>query len=165
MVIDKAGSTWLDRPMPGHHIAQLNVGRLLAPIDDPLIAGFVAGLDPVNAIADAAAGFLWRLQDDSGNATAIRPYQDPTVAVNYSIWETIEDLWNFVYRSRHLEPLRQRRSWFETPREAHTVLFWVPGGERPPLAEALARLDHLRQHGATPQAFTFKQRFPAPALV
>jgi hypothetical protein len=151
--------------MPGHHIAQLNVGRLLAPIDDPLIAGFVERLDPVNAIADAAPGFVWRLQDDSGNATAIRPYEDATVAVNYSIWETVEDLWNFVYRSRHLEPLRLRRSWFETPREAHTVLFWIPAGERPPLSEAQARLEHLRRHGPTAQAFTFKERFPEPALV
>ena len=148
-----------------HHIAQLNVGRLRAPIDDPLIAGFVAGLDPVNAIADAAPGFVWRLQDDSGNATAIRPYEDETVAINYSVWETPEDLWNFVYRSRHLEPLRERRSWFETPNQPHMVLFWIPAGERPPLAEALARLDQLRRHGATPQAFTFRQRFPAPALV
>jgi hypothetical protein len=151
--------------MPGHHIAQLNVGRLLAPTSDPLIAGFMAQLDPVNAIADAAPGFVWRLQDESGNATAIRPYEDDTVAINYSVWESPEDLWNFVYRSRHLEPLRQRREWFETPREPHLVLFWTPAGEIPPLEEAKRRLEHLREHGPTPYAFTFRVRFPAPELV
>ncbi len=149
--------------MPGRHLAQLNVGRLLAPIDDPLIAGFVEQLDPVNAIADAAPGFVWRLQDDSGNATAIRPYEGPTVAVNYSIWATVEDLWNFVYRSRHLEPLRVRRSSFETPRRPT----WCCSGSRPASGPAGGGSGPPRppaRHGPTPYAFTFRERFPAPIL-
>ena len=153
---------WLHARMPQHHIAQLNVGRLLAPLEDPLIDGFRALLAPINALADAAPGFVWRLQDEAGDATSIRPFEDTTVLVNYSIWETPEDLWNFAYRSRHLEPLRQRRAWFETPREPHVVLFWIPAGTRPDIEEAKRRLAHLRAHGPTPYAFTFQERFPAP---
>jgi hypothetical protein len=151
--------------MPEHHVAQLNIGRLVAPLDDPRIDGFRDELAPVNALADAAPGFVWRLQDDAGNATSYRPYEDDLVIVNYSIWRTPEDLWNFVYRSRHLEPLRQRRAWFETPREPYLVLFWIEAGERPPIEEAKRRLEHLREHGPTPSAFTLRERFPAPELV
>jgi Domain of unknown function (DUF3291) len=145
--------------MTGWHVAQLNVGRLHHPIDAPETADFVANLDPVNAIADSEPGFVWRLQDDSGNATSVRADPDPLFIVNMSVWETIEALEDFVRRSAHAEVLRRRREWFQRMAEAYLVLWWVPVGELPSLEDALARLEHLRRNGPTPTAFTFKHRF------
>ena len=148
-----------------HHVAQVNVGRLLAPIDDPVTAEFVAALDPVNAAADNAPGFVWRLQTEEGNATSIQAFPDPLVIVNLSVWETIEALETFVYRDAgHLEVLRARRSWFERAAEAHTALWWLSAGQLPTTEGAIERLDHLRRHGPTPHAFTFRERFASPAV-
>lgn len=150
--------------MQRHHLAQVNVGRLRAPVDAPEIAGFVAMLDPINALADAAAGFVWRLQTEDGNATAVRPDdEDPLIAINLSVWESIESLADFVYRSAHTDVMRRRREWFERI-DVYTTMWWVPAGHRPTVAEAMERLDHLRAHGPTAEAFTFRNPFPAPAL-
>jgi hypothetical protein len=130
-------------------------------MDSPLMAGFAAQLDPVNALADAAPGFVWRLQDESGNATAIRVYDD-SLMVNMSVWESADALWDFVYASDHLAVMRRRREWFERM-DLFMCLWWVPAGHLPDVAEAEARLDHLREHGPTAHAFTFKQRFAPPA--
>jgi hypothetical protein len=138
----------------------VNVPRLLAPLESDQLAGYVAALDPVNARADAADGFVWRLQTDAGNATAVQAYDDPEVIVNLSVWETIEALEAFVYGDAgHRAVLRGRRAWFERPVEAHTALWWVPAGTIPTVAEAVDRLSHLRAHGPTPTAFTFRGRF------
>src|SRR5215470_15816625 len=116
-------------PMPERfHLAQVNIARLRAPLDDPLLAGFVVRLDDVNALADAAPGFVWRLQTDSGNATALRPYDDDRILVNLSVWQSPEHLRAFVYRSAHAEVLRQRKSWFERFDEAYYALWWVTAG-------------------------------------
>ena len=147
--------------MSAFHIAQLNIGRIRGPIDSPIMAEFVALLDPVNAVADASPGFVWRLQTEEGNATAVRPYEDESIAVNMSVWESIDDLAAFVYRSGHVDVMRRRREWFERMK-VFMVLWWVPAGEPPTVAEALERLEHLRKHGPTPYAFTFKARFPSP---
>jgi hypothetical protein len=146
---------------PGRHIAQLNIGRALAPVDSPLLDDFNAALDPVNALADRAPGFVWRLQTDEGNATAIRPFEDDDrMIVNMSVWESIDALASFVYRSDHVAVMRRRREWFERIR-VFMVLWWVPAGHTPSVEEALERLEHLREHGPTSHAFTFKARFDA----
>ncbi len=144
------------------HLAQINVARMLYPLDDPRMAGFVARLDRVNALADAAPGFVWRLQDESGNATGLNPFPDPMMIVNMSVWRSLEALFAFVYRSGHTEPLHLRKDWFEKPAEAHMALWWLPAGELPTLDHGRTRLEHLRRHGPTADAFTFKQRFPPP---
>jgi hypothetical protein len=145
------------------HLAQFNIGRLRAPVDDPALADFVANLDPINALADATPGFVWRLQTEDGNATAIRPFPgDDLMAINMSVWESMEALAEYVYRSAHTAFLRRRSEWFERLREVYLVLWWIPAGVLPTVEEALARLDHLRTFGPTPEAFTFRQPFPHP---
>lgn len=142
------------------HLAQLNVARLMAPLNDPSIADFVGALDRINALAEASPGFVWRLQSDSGNATDIRVEQDPLLIVNLTVWESVEALFDFTYRTGHNRIMARRRDWFECMEAAHLVLWWVSAGHRPSLGEAMARLERLRRDGPTPVAFTFKQRFP-----
>ena len=150
--------------MAAFHLAQVNVARLLAPIDSPQLHGFVSRLDEVNALAEAAPGFVWRLTDDvSNNATAVPIYEDTTIIVNLSVWESIEALRAFTYSGPHLEVFKQRRDWFAHLREAATAMWWVPAGHVPDVAEARARLDHLRAHGPSAFAFPFGAPFPAPA--
>jgi hypothetical protein len=149
--------------MNDYHLAQVNIGRVLAPIDSPELAGFVSRLADINALADSAPGFVWRLQTEDGDATAYRPYDDDRILLNMSVWESLETLSQFVYRSPHAEVMRQRREWFERMSAAFLVLWWVPAGHRPTIGEAKERLAHLRAQGATPYAFTFRQPFPAPS--
>ncbi len=138
------------------HLAQLNVGRLLAPLDTPQLAGFVAALDPINALADAAPGFVWRLQTEDGNATALRMFDDDWLILNMSVWESREALHAFVYDSDHVAVMRRRREWFTRMAEAYLALWWVPAGTRPTVPDAEERLTHLREHGPSPRAFTFR---------
>jgi hypothetical protein len=145
-----------------YHLAQINIGRLRAPVTDPMIAGFVARLDDINALADGAPGFVWRLQTDEGNATAIRAFEDPLLALNMSVWETPQALRDFVYSTDHVNVMRQRRAWFERFDGFYMVLWWVPKGHVPTIDEAKARLEHLNRHGESAQAFTFAKIFPAP---
>jgi hypothetical protein len=145
------------------HLAQLNIGRLRAEVDDPSIAEFMDNLDPINALAEATPGFVWRLQTEEGNATAIRAFEgDPLMVLNLSVWESVEALAEFAYRSAHTPFLRRRGEWFERLGEAYLVLWWIPAGTVPTVDEALARLDHLRAVGLSPEAFTFRQPFPHP---
>jgi hypothetical protein len=143
-------------------LAQLNIARALAPMDDPLMAEFVARLDEVNALADSSPGFVWRLQDESGNATSIQAFDDPRLLANMSVWESLEALFSYVYRSDHTKVLARRREWFEMPNGPQLVLWWVPSGHRPDLAEAKSRLERLTRDGPTADAFTFKKHFPPP---
>jgi hypothetical protein len=145
-----------------YHVAQINVGLPLEPLDSARLADFVAALDPVNALADAAPGFVWRLQTEDGNATAIRVLDDDRLIVNMSVWESVEALGAFVFRSAHTGVMRRRREWFVPMRESVTALWWVPAGTVPTVAEAETRLRHLRAHGPTPHAFTFRDPFPSP---
>lgn len=140
-------------------MAQLNVGRLRAPIDDPRIDDFRSNLAPINALADASPGFVWRLQDESGNATGISAFEHPLEILNLSLWESIDALADFTYRSTHVEFLRRRRQFFEAPVQPILCLWWVPEGRIPTVDEAIARLAHLRAHGPTPTAFSFRHRF------
>jgi hypothetical protein len=148
--------------MATHHLAQLNIGRILAPLDDEQMAGFVNELEPINAIADAAPGFVWRLQTEDGDATGIRAFDDDMLLVNMSVWESVEALADFTYSAEHRDILRGRRQWFEKVTEAIFVLWWVPAGTIPTVDEAKERLEHLREHGPTPEAFTFRTAFPSP---
>ncbi|CAN5606662.1 DUF3291 domain-containing protein [soil metagenome] len=142
-----------------HHLAQLNVAKLKASLDHPSMAGFVAALDPVNALADDAPGFVWRLQTEAGDATAIRAFDDELMLVNMSVWESVEALGDYAYRSGHLDVMRRRREWVDRVTEAHLCLWWVEAGAIPTVEEAMERLEHFQMHGPTPRAFTFKRRF------
>ena len=151
--------------MSHFHLAQLNIGRLRAPMDDPIMAGFKNQLDPINALADTSPGFVWRLQTDEGNATSIRPYaDDDRMAVNMSVWESLDALQQFVYKTAHVGPLHDRKQWFEPIDGPILVLWWIPAGHIPTISEAMERLERLKQLGPTPDAFTFRTPFPAPDI-
>jgi hypothetical protein len=146
----------------GLWIAQVNVALPREPLDSPALAEFVANLEPVNALADAAPGFIWRLEDESGDATSIRAFDDERLIINMSVWDSIEALWAFVYDGGHLEVMRRRREWMIKLAESHQALWWLPKGEIPTIEDARDRLEHLRAHGPTARAFTFKQRYLGP---
>jgi len=147
----------------GCHLAQLNVGVLQAPLESPELADFVANLGRVNAIADAAPGFVWRLRDAEGSdATSLRP-RGPDLLVNMSVWQSLDSLREFVYRNGpHLDMLRRRREFFRSLDEAHQVLWWIPSGHIPDLDEAFSRLDLLRREGSGLAAFTFREPHAPP---
>jgi hypothetical protein len=145
--------------MDGFQLAQINIGRLRAPVDSPLVAEFMEALDPINAMAEASPGYVWRFQTDEGNATAVRPYDDDRILINMSVWESVDALADFVYHSHHTSYLRRRREWFERMTETIVTLWWVPAGHIPPVEEGIERLDHLRAYGPSAHAFTFRDRY------
>jgi len=150
-----------------YELAQVNIARLVAPLDTPRLADFVAALDPVNARADGAPGFVWRLQTEDGNATAVQAFEwdvagGAGIIVNMSVWTGVDALAAFVYGADHREVLRLRREWFQRMTEAHLACWWVPAGHRPNTAEAEERVHYLRQHGPTPYAFTLQHHCPPP---
>jgi hypothetical protein len=143
--------------MANYHIAQINIGRAKGPVEDPMMAGFMTRLDDLNALADRSPGFVWRLQTLEGNATYFRPYEhDDRILLNMSVWETIDALRHYVYKTAHAEILRHREEWFERFAGIYLALWWVPVGHIPGIDEAKKRLAHLDQHGPTQFAFTFK---------
>ena len=151
--------------MQDWHLAQANIARAVAPMDDPAMADFMAQLDTINALAERSPGFVWRLKSDSGNATDIPVTDDPLEILNMSVWESADALFDYVYRTAHTPVMARRREWFEKPTRPHLVLWWVEAGHRPDVAEAVEKLDVLAKKGPTPDAFTFKHRFPAPELM
>ncbi|MFC3077196.1 DUF3291 domain-containing protein [Phenylobacterium terrae] len=145
--------------MAGHHLAQINIARLKAPFDAPETAEFVANLGRINALAEAAPGFVWRPVDEPPEVPPA--FEDPMLVANLSVWEDLESLAAFVYRSGHRDVMRRRREWFvDTP--VYMALWWVRAGHRPRESEGKARLELLAQIGPTPEAFTFRYPFPAP---
>ena len=150
--------------MSDYALAQLNIAQLIEPLDSPRVADFVANLDRINALAESSQGFVWRLKTDDGNATEIRPFGDEYI-VNLSVWADMDALYNYVYRSGHVEIMRRRKEWFSRMKDAYMVLWWVPAGHNPTAEEARAKLQTLREHGPTAEAFTFKQPFPRPNTV
>ena len=149
-------------------MAQVNLARLLAPLDDPQLEDFVAGLDPVNAAADAAPGFVWRLQTDSGNATSIQAFTwdadgSAGVIVNLSVWVDLEHLRAFVYAPEHRAVLRRRREWFAPMADAYTACWWVPAGQRPTTQDAEQRVRHLRSNAPSAYAFDLRDSFAPPS--
>jgi heme-degrading monooxygenase HmoA len=146
-------------------LAQVNVARFRKPVGDPVNADFMNELDHVNALAEASPGFVWRLTGEGNNATDIRPYDDPNMAINLSVWESIDALAAFVYRNMdHRGVMRRRREWFEE-RQVYMALWWVPAGTLPTIEDAKAKLELLERLGPTPEAFTFKQPFAPPSGV
>ena len=145
-----------------YHLAQLNIAHMKEPLTSETMKGFVEQLEPINALADKASGFVWRLQSESGDATALRPFLDNMLIVNFSVWETIETLYNYTYYSDHAKVFRERKKWFDSMQEHHLVMWWIAAGHTPNLQEAKERLEALRREGPTANAFTFKRRFEVP---
>ncbi len=141
------------------HLAQVNVGRARGQPDDPVMAGFVAQLAEINALADRSPGFVWRLQTEDGDATAVRPYGDARILINMSVWTDLGALRGYVYGGAHAAVMRRRREWFERFDRVYMALWWVPAGHRPSVTEAVERLAHLERHGPTPHAFSFTAAF------
>jgi hypothetical protein len=148
--------------MAEYHLAQINIARMLAPIDDPVMADFVAQLNPINALADRSPGFVWRLQTDSGDATSIRIYDHEMIIVNLTVWESAAALKEYVYKSAHNGVLRDRKRWFEKFDGPYYAIWWIPAGHVPNAQEGKRRLEHLREHGDSDYAFSFKHLFSAP---
>ncbi|MCG5214883.1 DUF3291 domain-containing protein [Streptosporangium sp. KLBMP 9127] len=139
------------------HLAQLNIGHMRAPKESPELKEFVEALAPINALADAAPGFVWRLKGgEEPDATVKHEYGDHLL-INFSVWESREPLWNYMYRTEHLAVLQRRREWFVRSAEATSVMWWIPEGVIPTLEEGMARLALLRAEGPGPRAFTFKE--------
>ena len=148
-----------------HHLAQINIGRTVAPLDSPALADFMNGLAEINALAEASPGFVWRLQTPAGDATSLKPYPDERIIINLTVWETLEHLKDFAYKSQHALYLKRRGEWFEKFDGPFIALWWVKAGEIPTIAEAQERLEYLRTHGETPYAFSFRKTFQPEALV
>jgi hypothetical protein len=144
------------------HLAQINIGKMVAPEGDPRVQPFFDALDWVNALAEASPGFVWRLTGEGNSATDIQPTVDPLLLINMSVWENAEALFQFVYRSSHTEVMVRRREFFERFDGAYQALWWVPAGTLPMINDGLSRLWHLNRFGPTSHAFTFKKRFPVP---
>jgi hypothetical protein len=150
---------------PTHHLAQINIARMRAPLESPIMADFVAQLEEINALADASPGFVWRLQGEGNDATSLRPFDDDFIIVNMSVWESLDDLRLYVYKSAHTHVMRRRREWFEHFDGAYMALWWVEAGHIPTVGEAKQRLLQLETYGPTVEAFTFRQPFAPPIAV
>jgi hypothetical protein len=150
--------------MPSHtfHLAEINIAKMRYPLEDTRMADFAAALDEINSLAEESPGFVWRLKSDDGDATALRVFDDPNTLINMSVWESVEALFDYTYRSGHTGFFKDRQRWFYMPESPHLAMWWQPAGHEPTIEEAKARLDHLQKHGPSPTAFSFKQRFPAP---
>jgi hypothetical protein len=145
------------------HLAQINIGRLLHPLDDARMADFVENLDAINSLAEASEGFVWRLKDETGNATSIAAYEDPAIIVNMSVWTGPEALFAFAYRTAHRRFVQRRKEWFQLFDAPYLALWWIAEGAVPTVAEGRQRLDHLARVGPTAHAFTFRKAFPPGA--
>jgi Domain of unknown function (DUF3291) len=148
--------------MSAYNLAQLNIGIIKGAMDSPIMADFAANLARINALAEQTPGFVWRLQGEEGDATAIRPFENANLLVNMSVWRDIESLRQYVYHSDHVELMRRRKEWFEKMPEAFLVLWWVPRAHQPTIAEAVAKLEILRTNGPSAEAFTFRHAFLPP---
>ena len=147
--------------MAGYELAQLNVAQMRLPMEDPGMADFVDNLDRINTLAESSPGFVWRLQDETGNATDFRPFGDDML-VNISVWEDAESLRAFVFDTAHKEIMKRRAEWFDRMEMPYVVLWWVPAGHQPTEQEAGEKLELLRSQGPGPEAFNFRELFPSP---
>ncbi len=146
-----------------HHLAQLNIATAKYDNDDPRFAGFMDHLDRINTLGDESPGWVWRYTDESGAAIETQVFDDPRTLVNLTVWQDVESLWNFAYKSEHVEFLRRRTEWFEMDSQPTTVMWWVPEGHRPTPDEAKERLERLRANGSSPTAFSFRDNYPPPS--
>jgi len=150
--------------MQTHNVAQINIGRLIAPLDDPRIERFVSQLGPINELADNSPGFVWRLQSEQGNATNLAYNDDPSIMVNMSVWVSIEALKEFTYKSQHLGVFRERSRWFQKMELPHYCLWWVPVGHIPTVEEGRVKLEHYQRYGSTAESFWFSEPQPVPQV-
>jgi hypothetical protein len=146
--------------MSAYHLAQVNVARAKAEMNTETMRGFMDQIDAMNALADTADGFIWRMVGDGGDYTSIRPFDDPLVIMNISLWRDVDSLKNYVYKTTHMDIVRARHAWFDKMSDIQQALWWIPAGQRPTALEAREKLELLRRLGATPEAFTFAQTFP-----
>lgn len=146
----------------GYHLAQINIARMVASLDSPVMAEFVNNLDRINALAESSPGFVWRLKGEGNDATSLRPYDDDMLIVNMSVWKTVEDLQQYVYRSGHVDVMRKRKQFFSKMEQAFMGMWWIPAGHIPTVQEAKDHLEHLRAHGESDHTFTFRRIFPPP---
>ena len=145
-----------------HHLAQINIARCKAPLDSEIMRGFTEQLDQVNALAEAAPGFVWRLQEEGGDATSIRAFEDPLMIVNMSVWTDADALKAYTYRHQHGAAFRKRKDWFSELDGPNFALWWIPAGTVPNVDAGKERLNLLAERGPTADAFTFRETFSAP---
>ena len=150
---------------PSYHVAQINIGRIRAPLDDPIMADFANNLERINGLGHETPGFVWQLLNEDGDSTSFRVFDDQMILINMTVWDSIDALFDFAYKSNHVEFFRRRREWFEKMDQVYLVLWWVPAGHHPTPEEAKEKLDYLQTHGPTPLAFTFKQRFTVEEML
>ena len=148
--------------MSGWHLAQFNVATAKFDDDDPRLAEFIDNLDRINTLGDESPGAVWRFQSESGNSVDVKAYDDPRILLNLTVWEDVKSLWDYVYKTDHVEFLRRRTEWFEVESHAMLVMWWVPAGHNPTPAEGVERLEHLREHGPSPYAFSFRDNYDPP---
>ena len=144
--------------MSQFHLAQVNIAKRLAPMDDPIMQDFVNNLDRINAIADRSEGFIWRLKDEDKDLGA-QVFQDDELLINMSVWKNLESLFSYTYNSDHIEIFKRKKEWFGKMKMVHMAFWYVPIGIEPTFQDAKSRLDYLNEHGETPFAFTFKNKF------
>jgi hypothetical protein len=142
-----------------YHIAQVNIGKMLGPMDSTIMHEFAVNLEPINQLAEQSEGFVWRLKDDYDNATNIKAFEDDMIIINMSVWETIDDLFKFTYQTQHTDFLKRRREWFEKLKDMYMVLWYIPAGTAPTPQDAIEKLKYVNAHGDTPHAFGFRKRF------
>lgn len=142
-----------------YYLAQVNIAKMLAPLDTPLMADFVDNLDRINTLAEKSKGFVWRLVEAGNNATSIHAFDDTYILINMSVWESAESLFNYVYDSGHLEIFKRRKEWFSKMKRNHMALWYIKRGTIPNLDDAKHRLKYLETHGESPYAFTFKSNY------
>ena len=146
-----------------YQLAQVNIGIAKGEMDSEVMKVFADNLEPINAIAEASVGFVWRLKDDGGNATDIVFSDNPNELVNMSVWESVDDLKHFMFKTHHIDFLKRKKEWFETPSQATYVLWWIPAGHLPIIEEAKQKLTLIRKYGETAEAFSFKKVFASPS--
>lgn len=146
-----------------YHIAQINVARMLGVnIEDPIMREFKDNLDSINELAESSEGFIWRLKDDTNNASNFNPYDDEQIIVNISVWDSLKALESFTYKTFHSEFIRRRKEWFSKFGKAYYALWWIREGEIPTIEQCVTKLDHLQKNGPAKEVFNFKQFFPPP---
>lgn len=149
--------------MSGHHLAQVNLGRFHHPIDDPRNTEFADALERINLLAERQPGFVWRLKgDDDAPSSYLQIADDPLLAINLTVWETAEHLWDYVYRTEHVDYLRRRRQWFQAIDEIYAACWWIPAGHVPDVDEAMKKIDQLERDGPSDDVFGFRRPFPPP---
>jgi hypothetical protein len=140
------------------HLAQVNIAKKLAPLDDPIMQDFINNVDKMNAIADSSPGFIWRMKDEDKDLGA-QVFQDDSLVINISVWEDLDLLFNYTYNSGHIEVFKRKKEWFSKMKMMHMAFWYVPEGYEPSFQDAKDRLDYLNIHGDSPYAFTFKSKF------